>query len=99
VSLFKEVSDRIPVLSPRDKLIQNQILLVASAGSPFNHNDIRLWYTSLDDRVVKALIKNLVVENILSDIGPSGYVFHSNLEKSYFRENPKPKTLRQLLVE
>jgi hypothetical protein len=91
VSLFKDVSKRFPAdAGPRDTLILNRIISVASTGSPFNSNDIRVWYKDLPRSEVKALIKTLVDENILSDNGDRKYVFHSNLEKSYFRENPKP---------
>jgi predicted transcriptional regulator len=73
----------------RDELTLSRIISVACAGVPFIPEDIWLHYKDVDGSEVEYLIDKLVDKNILSDNGARRYVFHSNLEKSYFRENSK----------
>ena len=87
--MFKDVSKRIPKVSPNDVIVMDRIMAVASSGEAFNAGDICARYTDVQWPVVVNLIDKLVGENILSDNGARRYVFHSNLEKSYFREISK----------
>lgn len=88
-SMFIDVSKRIPKVSPSYEIIMDRIIAVAVSGEAFNAKDICARYKDVEWSVVVSLIDKLVVENILSDDGARRYVFHSNLEKSYFCEKTK----------
>ena len=90
--MFKDVKARIPKVSPNDKINVAQIMAVASSGGAFNADDICARYKYVEWPVVVSLIDKLAVEIILSYNGARQYVFHSNLEKSYFRENTQQWT-------
>ena len=87
-SLFENVSKRIPEAFDDAKTARRHIVTAANSGQAFTAEDICDKHKDVKSMTVKEVIAKFVAANILSNVG-KGYVFHSNLEKSYFRENFK----------
>ncbi|KAI3655697.1 hypothetical protein MP638_005217, partial [Amoeboaphelidium occidentale] len=87
-SLFEDVSKRIPEAFDDAKTARRHIITAANSGQAFTAEDICDKHKDVKSMTVKEVIAKFVAANILSNVG-KGYVFHSNLEKSYFRENSK----------
>jgi hypothetical protein len=87
-SLFEDVSKRIPEAFDDAKTARRHIITAANSGQAFTAEDICDKHKDVKSMTVKEVIAKFVAANILSNVG-KGYVFHSNLEKSYFCENSK----------
>ena len=86
--MFKDVKARIPEALDDAKYARLCIITAACSGQAFTTEEICEQHKDIKSKDVKDLIAAFVAANILSNTG-SGYVFHSNLEKSYFREISK----------